>query len=84
MKRVVIFLSIFLICNSLFSQIDVYRDTSVNVIENNIPKSEKNFNKTVSYNNNSNKFELKQYEDKIASNLTNKIIEEIIIYLQSI
>ena len=56
----------------------------VNVFENNIPKSEKNFNKTVSYNNNSNKFELKQYEDKIASNLTNKIIEEIIIYLQSI
>jgi hypothetical protein len=56
----------------------------VNVIENNIPKNEKNFNKTVSYNNDSNKFELKQYEDKIASNLTNKIIEEIIIYLQSI
>ena len=40
MKRVIIFLSIFLICNSLFSQIDLYRDTSVNVIENN--KSFKN------------------------------------------
>ena len=40
MNRVIIFLSIFLICNSLFSQIDLYRDTSVNVIENN--KSFKN------------------------------------------
>jgi len=56
----------------------------INVIENNLPKSEKTFNKTESYNTSSNKFELKQYEDKIASNLVNKMIEEIIIYLHSI
>lgn len=56
----------------------------INVIENNFSKSKKTFNKTESYNTNSNKFELKQYEDKIASNLVNKIIEEIIIYLHSI
>ena len=56
----------------------------INVIENNFSKSKKTLNKTESYNTNSNKFELKQYEDKIASNLVNKIIEEIIIYLHSI
>ena len=56
----------------------------INVIENNLPKSEKTFSKTESYNSNSNKFEQKQYEDKIASNLVNKMIQEIIIYLHSI
>ena len=56
----------------------------INVIENNLPKSEKTFTKTESYNSNSNKFEQKQYEDKIASNLVNKMIQEIITYLHSI
>ena len=56
----------------------------INIIENNLLKSEKTFNKTESYNTKSNKFELKKYEDKIASNMVNKMIEEIIIYLHSI
>ena len=56
----------------------------INVIENNLPKSEKTFTKTESYNANSNKFEQKQYEDKIVSNLVNKMIQEIITYLHSI
>jgi len=56
----------------------------INVIENNLLKGEKEFNKTERYNTRSNKFELKKYEDKITSNMVNKIIEEIIIYLHSI
>jgi len=56
----------------------------INIIENNFLKSEKTFNKTESYNTKSDKFELKKYENKIASNMVNKIIEEIIIYLHSI
>ena len=56
----------------------------ISVIENNYLKNERTFLKTVSYDNNNNKFELKQYENKIASNLTNKIIEEVIIHLQSL
>lgn len=56
----------------------------ISVIENNYLKNEKTFLKTISYDNNNNKFELKQYENKIASNLTNKIIEEVIIHLQSL
>ena len=56
----------------------------VKIIENDFIKETKSFNKKSSYSNSTNKFDLKQYEDKIASNLTNKIIEEIIIYLQSI
>lgn len=56
----------------------------IDVIENNITKNTKTFNKSESYNNNSNKFELKKTKNNIESNLTNKIIEEIIIYLHSI
>ena len=57
---------------------------NINIIENNFLKSKKTFNKTESYNTKSNKFELKKYEDKIVSNMINKMIEEIIIYLHSI
>jgi hypothetical protein len=56
----------------------------INIIENNFLKSKKTFNKTESYNTKSNKFELKKYENKIASNMVNKMIEEIVIYLHSI
>ena len=56
----------------------------IDVIENNFTKSTKTFNKAENYKNDLNKFEQKKSEDKISSNLTNKIIEEIIIYLQSI
>ena len=56
----------------------------INLMENNLLKYEKTFNKKESYNTNSNKFRLKEYEDQIASNMVNKMIEEIIIYLHSI
>ena len=55
-----------------------------NVIENNLPKHEKTFNAAESYNTMIDKFELKKHEDKIALNMVNKMIAEIIIYLHSI
>ena len=36
------------------------------------------------YNNTSSKFKLKKYEENLKNNLTNKIVEDIIIYLQGI
>jgi len=45
---------------------------------------EKSFLKSINYNNSNNKFKLNKYENKTAINLTEKIAEEIIIYLQSI
>ncbi len=42
------------------------------------------FSKSINYNNKSNKFDLKKYEDETIENFGNKISEEIIIYLQSI
>ena len=56
----------------------------IEVIENNFLKETKSFEKTLNYKNSENKFDLKQFENKITLNLTNKIIEEIIIYLQTI
>ena len=46
--------------------------------------NEKSFSKSINYNNSNNKFKLKKYENETAKNLTEKIAEEIIIYLQSI
>ena len=56
----------------------------IDVIENNTSKSKKSFNKSANYKNRSNKFELKKYENWTASNLVDKIIEEIIVHLQSL
>ena len=53
----------------------------VEIIENNLLKSKKNFSETFSYSNNDNKFDLAQYKTNIEKNLTNKIIENIITYL---
>ena len=44
----------------------------------------KNFTEVFDYNNNSNKFSLKQYEKDIENNLINKIIERSILYLSEI
>ena len=44
----------------------------------------KNFTEKFDYNNNSNKFSLKQYEKDIENNLINKIIERSIIYLSEL
>ena len=41
----------------------------------------KNLTEEFNYNNNSNKFSLKQYEKDIEDNLINKIVERSIIYL---
>tara|TARA_B100001250_G_C19671818_1_gene731824 strand:+ start:389 stop:847 length:459 start_codon:yes stop_codon:yes gene_type:complete len=47
-------------------------------------KIEKIFIKNISYNNLSNKFDLSNYEKNIQENLTQKISEDIIIYMQSL
>ena len=47
-------------------------------IKNNI------FTESFGYNNKSNKFDLKKYERNIQNNLTNKIIENITLYLSTI
>jgi len=44
----------------------------------------KSFSENFDYNNNSNKFSLKQYEKDIEDNLINKIIERLIIYLSEL
>lgn len=44
----------------------------------------KSFTEKFDYNNNSNKFSLKQYEKDIEDNLINKIIERSIIYLSQV
>ena len=44
----------------------------------------KNFTEKFDYNNNSNKFSLKQYEKDIEDNLINKIIERSILYLSEL
>tara|TARA_B100001175_G_scaffold316526_1_gene330675 strand:+ start:1009 stop:1464 length:456 start_codon:yes stop_codon:yes gene_type:complete len=46
--------------------------------------NEKIFSKSINYNNKSNKFDLKTYENETIKNFGRKISEEIIIYLQSI
>ena len=43
--------------------------------------SEKNFTKEFSYKNKVNKFDLSQYEIEIEKNLINKIMEELILYI---
>ena len=52
--------------------------------------SSKNLNETkvfsegINYDNNDNKFSLRKYEDSLKKNLTEKIIDNLLIYLQSI
>jgi len=53
-------------------------------IENNGNEKMTNFQESINYNNNTNKFKLKNYENKIKTNLINKISQDIIIFLQSI
>ena len=54
------------------------------ILENNKIKNKKNFKESFTYNNSTDKFNLKQYEKNIEENLIEKIIEKIIIYLHSI
>ena len=54
------------------------------VKKNNKLLDEKEFNKSQNYNNNTNKFDLKKYENLIKENMVDKITEEIITHILSL
>ena len=54
------------------------------ILENNKIKNKKNFKESFTYNNSTNKFDLKRYEKNIEDNLIKKIITKITLYLYSI
>ena len=56
----------------------------VKIIENYKNIKQINFEEYFNYNNNSNKFELKQYEKNIEDNLIEKNIENLIFFVSSI
>jgi len=56
----------------------------VNVTSESGIEQSKVFSEAINYNNNENKFNLKKYEDSLKENLTEKIIEDLLLYLQSI
>ena len=58
--------------------------TNLEVFENEILKSKKNFEEKFEYNNRSNKFDLKQYEKNIKNNLISELSYKIIKYLNSL
>lgn len=47
------------------------------------PQKSKSFSETINYSNRDNKFELKKYENTTKENLTDKIIDNIILFLQN-
>lgn len=65
-------------------QVTSYR-TEINVefkiVNNNEIMRQKSFSKDFSYNNLDNKFDLTSYQDEVENNLVNKIIEELIIFI---
>tara|TARA_Y100001980_G_C14309750_1_gene134292 strand:+ start:110 stop:622 length:513 start_codon:yes stop_codon:yes gene_type:complete len=56
----------------------------VNIISDSSIEQSKVFSESINYNNSENKFNLKRYEDSLKENLTEKIIENLLLYLQSI
>ena len=56
----------------------------VNLISESGIEQNKVFSEAINYNNSENKFNLKKYEDSLKENLTEKIIEDLLLYLQSI
>tara|TARA_B100000579_G_C22752078_1_gene814531 strand:+ start:844 stop:1302 length:459 start_codon:yes stop_codon:yes gene_type:complete len=58
-------------------------NSSLEISQNDI-KMTKSFTETFGYNNKSNKFDLKKYERNIQNNLTEKITENITLYLSTI
>ena len=56
----------------------------VNLISESGIEQSKVFSEAINYNNSENKFNLKKYEDSLKENLTEKIIEDLLLYLQSI
>ena len=59
-------------------------NVKINVTSEGGVEQSKVFSEAINYNNNENKFNLKKYEDSLKENLTEKIIENFLIYLQSI
>ena len=59
---------------------------TINIINKNNYEinKQKSLSENFSYNNNSNKFELKQYEKEIENNLINKIVEKSILYFSEL
>jgi len=58
---------------------------NINLKDNsNLIIKDKNFTATISYNTISSKFDLKKYEDNLVKNLTEKISDEIILYIQTL
>ena len=53
----------------------------IKIIDKNNILKEKEFSKEFSYSNLENKFDLSQYETDVEDNLVDKIVEELIIYL---
>ena len=58
--------------------------SKIKVKDSNDEINETIISKSINYDNKSNKFDLKKYENETIKNFGNKISEEIIIYLQSI
>ena len=58
--------------------------TNIEVFESEILKGKANFEENFEYNNRSNKFDLRKYEKNIQDNLTTKLSDEIIRYLNSL
>ena len=58
---------------------------TLNLSYSSLIKSEKNksFSESIGYQNNDNKFDLKRYENTLKNNLTNTIIEDIVLFLQN-
>ena len=56
----------------------------VNITSGSGIEQNKVFSEAINYNNSENKFNLKKYEDSLKENLTEKIIEDLLLYLQSI
>ena len=52
-------------------------------IDNKNIERNKSFVENINYNNDENKFSLKQYENSLIENLTDKIVDNLLIYLQS-
>lgn len=65
-------------------QVKSYRSTaatSIIIKNDDVVTKNKKFVQSFSYNNKANKYELREYQKEIEDNLVNKIIEELIIYM---
>ena len=56
---------------------------NVKFIDNENIKRNKSFVENINYNNDENKFSLKKYENSLIENLTDKIVDNLLIFLQS-